>query len=102
LYYSQRVAWKSASSVFSFNASITAVTFAYASSPFVTPKNSFSFSKVLTAASAANSAKAALTAAKSPFSHSGASPTTNYAPTDAKLLAAASTLAALEDPQPIF
>jgi len=37
------------------------------------------------------------------LSHAGAAaPVTNYALTDAKLSAAASTLAALEDPQPIF
>jgi|LauGreSBDMM110SN_4_FD.fasta_scaffold367740_1 hypothetical protein len=56
---------------------MTACTLAYASSPFATPKNSLSFSKDLMVASATNAAKAASTAALSPFSHSGASPTTN-------------------------
>lgn len=75
----------------------------YASAPFKTWNNSFSFSKALIPASATKSAKAVLTSAKVlAASASGASPTTNQALTAAKLSAAACTLAALEDPQPIF
>jgi len=65
------------------------------------PRNSFSFSKDLMVASAAKVAKAALTAAKSPLSHSGASPTTNWAPDAAKSSKGAATLEAFEHLQPI-
>lgn len=74
----------------------------YAAAPLPTWQNSLSFSKALTTASVLKANKSALTAAKSPLSHAGAVPTTNYALTAAKLSAALSTLAALEDPQPIF
>ena len=75
----------------------------YASVPFATQNNSFSFSKALIPASAPIAVKAALTSAKSLATSSAVVSTTiNQALTAAKLSAAACTLEALEDPQPIF